>query len=86
MSCWYVYIVRCSDRSLYTGIARNVDVRIAEHNEGGRNAARYTRSRRPVSLVYRQQFDSRSEAARREAAIKRLSKADKERLVGTAGM
>ena len=78
---WFVYMVRCADRSLYTGIARDVERRLAEHNGSDRLGARYTRARRPVSLVYREPCRSRSEAARREAAIKRLSKAAKEALV-----
>ncbi|KPK39584.1 MAG: hypothetical protein AMJ69_05240 [Gammaproteobacteria bacterium SG8_47] len=85
MSSWYVYIVRCADHSLYTGIAKSVDLRVAQHNDGGRTAARYTRSRGPVRLVYQERFDSRSAAARREASIKRLNKASKERLVMGAG-
>jgi putative endonuclease len=78
-SSWWVYIVRCSDRSLYTGIATDVDRRVAQHNEG--KGARYTRGRRPVSLVYCETQDSRSAASRREAEIKSLSRAAKETLI-----
>lgn len=84
---WYVYMVRCADGSLYTGIARDVARRLAQHNGTGRSGARYTRSRRPVSLVYVEAVASRAEAARRESAIRRLRKARKEHLVDnwTAG-
>jgi len=76
---WYVYIVRCSDNSLYTGIALDVDKRLAEHN--GKGAAKYTRSRQPVTLVYTEVTDSRSAASSREIAIKKLSKQEKEVLI-----
>lgn len=76
---WQVYIVRCADATLYTGIARDVTKRIDEHNHS-HLAARYTRARRPVVLVYLESCDSRSEALRREIAIKKLSRRDKERL------
>ena len=52
MKQWFVYIVRCADNSLYTGIAADVDRRVAEHNSTGNLAAKYTRARQPVSLVY----------------------------------
>lgn len=76
---WQVYIVRCADTTLYTGIARDVERRIDEHNHS-HLAARYTRARRPVVLVYSESCDSRSQALRREIAIKKLSRRDKERL------
>ncbi|MDO8445730.1 MAG: GIY-YIG nuclease family protein [Deltaproteobacteria bacterium] len=81
MSEWYVYMVRCSDESLYTGITKDVERRIEEHNGGGLSGARYTRARRPVRLVCREIMNSRSEAAKREFEIKRLSKEEKEALV-----
>ena len=81
---WHVYIVRCRDGTLYTGIARDLDKRIAEHNsEAG--GARYTRPRRPVKLVYSEQAPSRSEALKREYEIKRLPRAKKEAAAQTAG-
>ncbi len=76
---WYVYIVRCADNSLYTGIALDVERRLSEHN--GKGAAKYTRSRQPVSLVYREVAKSRSSASSREFAIKSLSKSEKEELI-----
>lgn len=78
---WSVYILRCADDSLYTGITTDVERRLTEHNAGDGLAAKYTRSRRPVRLVYREAVDSRSEAARREYAIKRLRKSAKEALI-----
>lgn len=73
---WFVYIVQCRDGTLYTGIAKDVAARLAQHN-GGRGGARYTRGRRPVSLIYCEAADSRSAASRREAQIKRLPRAAK---------
>ena len=77
---WQVYIVRCADATLYTGIARDVDKRIDEHNHS-RLAARYTRARRPVVLVYSEVCDTRSEALRLEISIKKLPRRDKEQLL-----
>jgi putative endonuclease len=79
MASWFVYIVRCRDGSLYTGISTDVRARIAVHNDG--RGARYTRARRPVTLVYVERRRSRSTALRREAAIKALPRAEKCRLV-----
>jgi len=79
---WYVYILQCADRTLYTGITTDLERRVDEHNND-RAGARYTRARRPVSLVYAEVADSRSLASRREAAIKKLSRADKQLLVAS---
>ena len=76
---WTVYLARCRDGSLYTGIARDVAARIALHNRG--RGARFTRARRPVVLVYAEPAPDRPAALRREWAIKRLSRANKETLV-----
>lgn len=76
---WQVYMVRCSDDSLYTGVTNTLEGRIAVHNSG--QGAKYTRSRRPVTLVYAEHAENRGAAQRREHAIKRLSAADKETLV-----
>jgi len=78
---WWVYILRCRDGSLYTGIARDVERRLGEHNGDDRLGARYTRARRPVVLVYREGLASRSEASRREAQIKRMTRGEKELLL-----
>lgn len=73
-------MVRCSDNSLYTGITTNITRRLAEHNESNKGAA-YTRSRRPVTIVFSENFPDRSAASRKERFIKKLSKAAKERLL-----
>ena len=79
-SGWLVYMVRCADGSLYTGITTDLVRRLRQHN-GGHGGARYTRSRRPVTLVYAEPVASRSDACRREYRLKQLSRADKEELV-----
>ena len=80
MKDWYVYVLRCNDGSLYTGITTEPDRRLSEHNSGDKAAA-YTRSRRPVSMVYKQQCNSRSQALKKENAIRKLSKVEKEKLI-----
>ena len=84
MNDWTVYILRCSDGTLYTGITKDVERRIEEHNGSGFLGARYTRARRPVRLVYFEPHKTRSDAARREYEIKHLSKEEKEALIRTA--
>jgi predicted GIY-YIG superfamily endonuclease/SAM-dependent methyltransferase len=79
---WSVYVVRCSDDSLYTGVAKDAEARIAKHNSG--KGAAYTRTRRPVRLMYREDGYSRSEALVREAAIKSLPREKKRALAGLA--
>ncbi len=78
---WTVYIVRCSDNSLYTGITTDIEKRIGEHNSGNKAGAKYTRSRGPVKLVYTEQTDSRSHAAKRESEIKKMDKKSKEMML-----
>ncbi len=89
---WFVYILRCADQSYYTGITTDLARRIAEHNGGtaGTNSAtksnagaRYTRSRRPLELVYSEACVDRSAALKREYAIKRLSRSKKAELADT---
>ena len=75
----YLYILRCGDGSLYTGIALDLERRLAQHRAG--RASRYTRSRLPVSLVWSREIASWGEALREELRIKRLSRAAKESLV-----
>lgn len=75
MDKWFVYIVRCRDDSLYTGITTDLTRRMQQHNEG--TGAKYTRSRRPVTLVYWEEVPSHSEALKREYAIKHLSREEK---------
>ena len=76
---WFVYIVRCSDRSLYTGISKDVVRRCRQHNAG--SASKYTRSRCPVRLVYQEVCSSQSSALKREAAIKAMTRRDKLALI-----
>jgi predicted GIY-YIG superfamily endonuclease len=80
---WFVYLLRCADGTLYTGIAKDVSRRCQQHNAG--TASRYTRSRLPVVVVYQEAHASRSLALRREAAIKSLSRRQKMALVRLAG-
>jgi len=77
---WYIYIVRCRDNTLYTGISTDPETRVVEHNTG-QNGAKYTRARRPVSLLYTEPAASRSAALKREIAIKRLSRQAKLALI-----
>lgn len=75
----YTYIVKCSDGTLYTGWTNQLDKRIKDHNDG--KGAKYTKSRRPVELVYYETFDTKEEAMRREYAIKHMSRREKEELL-----
>ena len=79
---WIVYILRCRDGSLYTGITNNLAKRLVRHSAG--SASAYTRARRPVRLVYEERQPDRSAALRREAALRRLSRAAKLALVSGA--
>ena len=76
----HVYVLSCADGTYYTGYTTDVDRRVAEHDAG--EGAKYTRGRTPVELVHVEDFGSRSAAMSREAEIKRLSRAEKEALVG----
>ncbi len=75
----YTYILECADGSLYTGWTNDLDKRIKAHNEG--TASKCTRAKRPVRLVYYEEFETKSEAMKREAAIKKLSRIQKLRLI-----
>lgn len=77
---WWVYVVRCADGTLYTGVTTDVARRVGQHNAG--TASKYTRSRRPVELAYRQRAKDRGAALRRELAIKKLSRPAKLKLIG----
>ncbi len=81
MSTWFVYILRCSDGTLYTGISTDVTKRVLSHNAG--TGAKYTRSRLPVVCVWQETASSESVARKREAALKRLTRAEKQALVLT---
>ncbi len=80
--CWAVYVLRCRDGTLYTGATSDLVRRLRQHRAG--RGARYTRSRLPISLVYREEARDRSAALRREAALKQLTRAEKLRLVRKA--
>ena len=80
-SPWWVYLVQCSDQTLYAGITTDLQRRIQEHNGATSGGARYTRSRRPVRLVWFEPSKSRSAASQREATIRKLTHAQKERLI-----
>jgi putative endonuclease len=78
----FVYILKCSDGTLYTGYARDIKKRLSEHNgKSTIEGAKYTRSRRPVKLLYQEVLASRSDAQQREYAIKQLSRPQKQQLI-----
>ncbi len=81
MSDWSLYVVRCADSSLYTGISTDVSGRFAQHCQGGPRAAKYLRGRGPLQLVFSAQVGARSEALRLERRVKRLSRVQKERFL-----
>ena len=81
---YYVYMLRCRDNSLYTGITNNLDKRLRKHNLG--KASRYTRVRLPVDIVYMEECRDKSVALRREREIKGYKKSDKEKMVSEAGI
>ena len=76
---WYVYILKCADNTLYTGVTTDMERRLKEHNHE-KTGAKYTRARRPVSLVYQENYQNRVEATKREAELKKFSKLEKQRL------
>ena len=79
---YYVYMVKCADETLYTGISTELERRIDEHNSSDKGA-KYTRMRRPVSLIYSEEYPDRSSAAKREYEIKKkMSRAEKLELIG----
>jgi predicted GIY-YIG superfamily endonuclease len=80
---WFVYLLRCADGTLYTGITRDVSRRCDQHNAG--TASRYTRNRLPVELVYQETHAGRGSALRREAAIKALPRRQKESILLMVG-
>lgn len=83
----YVYILKCSDDTLYTGWTTNLEDRLKVHNgETNGNSAKYTRGRRPVELVYSENFETKSEALKREAAIKKLNREKKWVLINSYKM
>ncbi|MCX6715239.1 MAG: GIY-YIG nuclease family protein [Candidatus Uhrbacteria bacterium] len=79
---YHLYILSCADTTLYTGITTNLDRRILEHNTSPR-AAKYTRARRPVMLVYSRKYRNRSTASKAEARMKKLTREEKQKLIAT---
>ena len=79
MKRWTLYILKCSDRSLYTGITTDLEKRVKRHNEG--RASKYTRSRKPVKIAYAETFSSESAARRKEIEVKNLSRHNKLRMI-----
>lgn len=77
---WYLYVVLCSDQTLYTGISTEVDRRLNEHN-ASLKGAKYTRARRPVELVYCMEYKNRSEAQKAEYKFKKMTKKQKEEII-----
>lgn len=75
----YTYLLRCADGTLYCGWTNHLEARVQNHNEG--KGAKYTKCRRPVELVYYEVFETKQEAMRREAAIKRLTRSEKTELI-----
>lgn len=80
---WYAYFLRCADNSLYAGITTDLSRRLTEHNQCNKLGAKYTRVRRPVTLVFSECFPDRKTASQREYQLKKLSKVKKELLVST---
>ena len=79
-SQWYLYILRCGDGTLYTGITNDIEKRLEAHRTG--KGAKYTRGRGPLELVYRESCATHSDALKREAAVKKLTRQQKEQLIG----
>lgn len=76
---WYLYILRCGDGTLYTGITTDVEARLEMHRSG--KGAKYTRGRGPLELVYREECDNHSQALKRELAVKAMSREEKQSLI-----
>lgn len=80
MKPWFVYILLCADKTLYTGITTDLDRRLIEHN-APKSISKYTRARQPVTMVYKEQTETRSSAGKREVFIKSLTRAQKQLLI-----
>jgi putative endonuclease len=80
MQTWYLYMIKCRDKSLYTGITLDVKRRFMEHSEQGKRCARYLRGKAPMKLAFQTKIGTRSKALRMEYRVKRLSKSQKELL------
>lgn len=80
-SLWYLYLVRCANGHLYTGVTTDVTRRFSEHQSGGIKSAKYLRGKGPLTLMYQEQVGSQGDALRREIAVKKLSRAQKLTLI-----
>ena len=78
---YFVYILKCSDNTLYTGITTDLDRRVKEHNGEGKLGAKYTKIRRPVELIYTSEHIGRSDASKEEMRIKKMTRKEKEELI-----
>jgi len=85
MSDWYLYVVRCRDGALYTGISTDIDRRLAEHRGGGDAGSKYLKGRAPLTLLFQKRLGSRSLALKVENRVKKLSKAKKEEMICVPG-
>lgn len=79
MLSWFVYILHCADNSYYIGITPDIEKRLTLHNSG--KGAKYTRGRIPVTLLYSEQFENKSQASKREHELKKLTRKEKEELI-----
>ena len=85
MKIWYLYVVRCSDDTLYTGITTDLARRLNEHNTSKRGA-KYTKARRPINLIYYELYQSRSNAQKAEHKFKKLTRKQKEKKIVVQGL
>lgn len=85
MSDWYLYLIRCRDGTLYTGISTDVDRRLAQHQRAGNAGSKYLKGRGPLNLVFQKNLGSKSLALKVERRVKRISKARKEKIVEVSG-
>jgi len=85
MRDWYLYVVRCRDGTLYTGISTDIDRRLAEHRGGGDTGSKYLKGRVPLTLLLQKRLGSRSLALKVENLVKKLSKAKKEKMIYVPG-
>jgi putative endonuclease len=81
MRDWYLYVIRCGDGTLYTGISTDVDRRMAEHQRGGYAGSKYLKGRGPLILILQKRLGSRRLALKVENRVKKLSKAEKEKMI-----
>jgi len=85
MGDWYLYMIKCRDGTLYTGISTDIDRRLAEHQRGGYAGSKYLKGRAPLILLLRKRLGSRRLALKVENRVKKLSKAEKEKMIGDPG-